>query len=185
MDRHRLWSLQSSLEGFRPDLSLWRAAIVGAGLGLTWGVLARLWMRLVSEQPQFSISGTAIVLGASACVGMCAGTALVLRSRGRLRQSRSLAAGAFVLLKFGPGMVMVITVLLATLALVQHAWKRWVRLGLGMLAIGGVGLIAADQFEHVPLLRWAAGLLCYLALLYPLIWTMRIGLTPRKSIAVS
>jgi len=47
----------------------WRALLTGAGLGLTWGVVARVWMRLISTSPEFSVVTTAFILGIAAVFG--------------------------------------------------------------------------------------------------------------------
>jgi len=36
---------------------VWTAVLGGAGLGLGWGIVARLWMRLITTTPEFSIPG--------------------------------------------------------------------------------------------------------------------------------
>ena len=50
-----------------------RAALIGFGLGAAWGVAARAWMRLVSTSPEFSWSGTSMIVGVSAVFGMLVG----------------------------------------------------------------------------------------------------------------
>jgi hypothetical protein len=50
-----------------------RAALIGFGLGAAWGVVARAWMRLVSTSPEFSWSGTLMIVGFSAVFGMLVG----------------------------------------------------------------------------------------------------------------
>ena len=41
---------------------VWAAVLGGAGLGLAWGIVARIWMRLIATTPEFSIPGTAAIL---------------------------------------------------------------------------------------------------------------------------
>jgi hypothetical protein len=50
-----------------------RAALIGFGLGAAWGAVARAWMRLVSTSPEFSWSGTLMIVGFSAVLGMLVG----------------------------------------------------------------------------------------------------------------
>ena len=47
-----------------------RAALTGLGLGAAWGVAARVWMRLVTDTPEFSWVGTAFIVGLSAWFGL-------------------------------------------------------------------------------------------------------------------
>jgi hypothetical protein len=50
-----------------------RAALIGFGLGVAWGAVARSWMRLVSTQPEFSWAGTSMILGLSGTLGLLVG----------------------------------------------------------------------------------------------------------------
>jgi len=52
---------------------LLRAALIGFGLGAAWGVVARAWMRLVSTEPEFSWSGTLMIVGLSGVLGLLIG----------------------------------------------------------------------------------------------------------------
>ncbi len=48
---------------------LLRGAALGFALGATWGVLARVWMRLISTEPEFSWVGTLSIVGLAAVLG--------------------------------------------------------------------------------------------------------------------
>lgn len=50
-----------------------RAALIGFGLGAVWGVAARAWMRWVSTSPEFSWSGTLMIIVLSAVFGLLVG----------------------------------------------------------------------------------------------------------------
>ena len=50
-----------------------RAGLVGLALGAVWGVAARAWMRMVSTSPEFSWSGTVMIIGLSAIFGLLTG----------------------------------------------------------------------------------------------------------------
>lgn len=60
-----------------------RGAALGVGLGLAWGVAARVWMRLISTDPGFSWSGTLAILGLSAWLGLGVGLTSAATRRGR------------------------------------------------------------------------------------------------------
>ena len=47
-----------------------RAAAAGLALGAGWGVLARVWLRMISTNPEFSWSGTLLIIGFSALAGL-------------------------------------------------------------------------------------------------------------------
>ena len=53
----------------RPRHPILRGALVGAGLGVVWGVGVRVFMRLVSDNPSFSWVGTLFILGLAALLG--------------------------------------------------------------------------------------------------------------------
>jgi hypothetical protein len=92
-----------------------RGAVAGLALGAAWGVLARVWMRLISDDPEFSWAGTLSIVGLSAVLGL--GTGLVRAAR---QSSRSrwwtLAVVPGLLLFMSPGMVMAPAFLLGGLA---------------------------------------------------------------------
>ena len=59
-----------------------RHALLGLLLGVTWGVVARLWMRLISTSPDFSWAGTLGILIAFGIVGVALGVIQAARQRG-------------------------------------------------------------------------------------------------------
>ena len=85
--------------------ALLRGAGLGFALGACWGVLARVWMRLISTDPEFSWAGTLTIIGFSALLGL--GVGLVHASR---RTGRSLwwmlAVVPGLILFMSPGMVL-------------------------------------------------------------------------------
>jgi Protein of unknown function (DUF3224) len=101
----------------------WADVLGGAGLGLGWGIVARIWMRLISTQPGFSIAGTGFILATAIIFGACAGLAFVARRRGWQGWGYYLPRGlvVFFFLPFGTagGMPLMLTVLLTTLALTR------------------------------------------------------------------
>ncbi|WP_270888442.1 hypothetical protein [Pedococcus sp. 5OH_020] len=74
------------------------AALAGLGLGAAWGALARIWMRLVSTDPQFSWPGTLLIVLLGAVFGLLVGIAWRARtSTGWRRWLRLLAVPGLVL----------------------------------------------------------------------------------------
>ena len=69
---------------------------VGAGLalGAGWGVLVRVYMRLVSTAPSFSWSGTLFIIGVAALAGAALGVVQAARVRRARRWWRVAALGA-------------------------------------------------------------------------------------------
>ena len=117
---------------------VWAALLAGAGLGLAWGIIARLWMRLISTTPEFTLPGTAGILIVTTLFGAWAGLAFAARRRGwrgwRHYVPRSLAVIFFVPFGIAGGLPLMLTVLVATLAITQRALTGlWVVAGLVML----------------------------------------------------
>ena len=168
---------------------LWAAILSGAGLGMVWGIAARIWMRLISTQPEFSIPGTAAILVIATIFGTCVGFAFAARGRGWRRWGHYLPRGLVVtfFLPFGiaGGMPLMLTVLLATLAVTHSAVVGvWVLAVLAMLlvvatdisvpavvaVITSVGAVALTAWKWiVP--RWYRGL----GMLHVNTWLERIG----------
>jgi hypothetical protein len=82
------------------------ARTIGAGLllGVAWGVLARVWMRLVSDNPSFSWEGTLFILGLAGWFGVGLGVVAAARQRRGSRWWR-LAVLPTLLLFAGPGIL--------------------------------------------------------------------------------
>jgi len=71
-----------------------------AGIGLVWGIVARIFMSLIADVSTFSVSGTTFILTTFAFTGAFAGLAFGARRRGwrswRVYVPRALAALAIV-----------------------------------------------------------------------------------------
>ena len=74
----------------------------GALAGALWGVFARLFMRLLTDDPQFSWSGTLAIVGLATVAGACVGLVHGARVSGRSPWWRLAALPALVLFA-GPG----------------------------------------------------------------------------------
>ncbi len=113
---------------------VWAAVLGGAGLGFVWGIAARIWMRLISTKPEFTISGTAAILVIAMVFGAFVGFAFAARRRGWRRWGHYLPRGLVVVffVPFGgfAGAPLMFTVLLATLSVTHTAM-----VGLWVLAV--------------------------------------------------
>lgn len=125
--------------------AVWVAILCGAGLGLVWGIAARIWMRLISTNPEFTISGTAAILVIAMLFGVFVGFAFAARWRGWRRWGHYLPR-ALVVIFFVPfsgfaGAPLMFTVLLATIAVTQTAMVGlWVAAALAILLVVGTDL---------------------------------------------
>ena len=85
-----------------------RAAALGALSGAGWGVLARIWMRLISTDPEFSWTGTLLIIGFAALLGGGVGLAAGARLAGRSRWGAAGVCAALATLTKQVGGVMLI-----------------------------------------------------------------------------
>jgi hypothetical protein len=119
--------------------ALLRAALEGAALGAAWGVLARVWMRLLATDPGFSWAGSLFIVGLATVFGLCVGLAAESRRQGRSRWW--LLTGVPALLLFaGQGMAFLPGVLVTGLLLGRRS------------RVARVGAVAAQLV--VPVLLW-------------------------------
>ncbi len=144
---------------------VWAAVLCGALLGLCWGIVARIWMRLISTNPEFSIEGTVAILIITTIFGTCVGLAFTARRRGWQRWGHYLPRGLVVLffIPFGiaGGAPLMLTMLVATLAATQAAvYSVWVLAALAILAgtVGGgpwaIAVIVPVIAVAVTIWRW-------------------------------
>ena len=118
----------------------------GACLGLVWGIAARLWMRLITTTPEFSIPGTAGILIVTTLFGGWAGLAFIARRRGwqgwRHYVPRSLTVIFFIPFGIAGGMPLMLTVFVATLGITQRVvLSLWVLAGLVLLVFVGTDIV--------------------------------------------
>lgn len=107
-----------------------RTAAIGFGLGLLWGVVARVWMRLIATEPEFSWAGTGMILGSTAIGGLALGFLHGARKAGWSPAWR--LVGLWWLLVFaGPGIVFLPVFLLGGLLRRHRGWQQ---------AVGAVGI---------------------------------------------
>lgn len=120
-----------------PRSAAW-ALPAGLASGLAVGVVARVWMRLIAEDPEFSWAGTLFIVGAFGVFGTAQGAAWAGRRRGWRRGAVTpLRAGALVLslpIFTGAGSIMLPVVATAALASWRTDWHRAARVVLAVLS---------------------------------------------------
>jgi len=133
-------------------LLLLRGAALGLALGAAWGVLARVWMRLITTDPAFSWSGTLIIVGLSALLGAGVGLVDAALRAGRSRWWR-LAVARGLLLLLGPGILLAPSFLVGGLAWRPH--RTWLRVLGAVMLVGSVAgatwLVVVDREGAQPL----------------------------------
>jgi hypothetical protein len=80
------------------------ATLAGLGLGMAWGVAARMWMRLLSTSPEFSWVGTTFIIALAGVLGAGVGAATAARRLSGWRRLLRLSFLPGMLLFAGQGM---------------------------------------------------------------------------------
>jgi hypothetical protein len=118
----------------------WKIILAAVFGGLLLGVVARLWMRWISTDPEFSWSGTGFIIGAFTIFTTTQATIYVFRRKVVTRRLTSVVRGVgtlFTLPLFtAAGAIMFPTVALTSIALWQKKMDRKVRIAL--FAIGSI-----------------------------------------------
>lgn len=145
------------------------AALAGLLWGALWGAVARIWMRLISAEHEFTLNGTLGILLIFALFGLGQAIAATARRSARSRR-RQLIARAFAVVTTLPmglaaGAQMLPTLLLAAMALGRTHWPRALRAGLALLAALPTLLILRQLLQDLPwwraVLGWGLMLLVY------------------------
>ncbi len=157
-----------------------RYVLQGALAGLLTGGVARVWMRTLSEDRQFSVGGTTFILLVFAGLGAAAGLALTWR---RLRSPRRMlvqrGVGLAPLLLMGPFIPLFLPSVVAATLCGHRGWRRLARATLWVM----IGLFTAFLFLVMASNGWVgmAQFGLYVPLAYMMFITNRIALEPRPA----
>jgi len=157
--------------------------VAGLAGGLAWGVNARVWMRFIATRPEFSWSGTLIIITGFGVAGLA--QAVVYLGRRRLLRRPALTVlrviGIVLLLPlaFGAGSIAFPTIIIAPLALTQRNWPLWLRRALGVVALVPVVVVSMSIFEDFSPGRAAVGTIWFLLTYAVLVWAARFSLAPQ------
>lgn len=148
----------------------------GLGIGVLWGIAIRAWMRLISDEPEFTLSGTLFIVGAAGVVGLGFGMALSARQaawRGR-QVPRVAGAMTVVFLGLGAGSITLPTIVLGGFALGRPPARLVGRilLAVGALAVGGL----AGTQDGVPWIVFPIVAATVAGVLHPRTSRMAVGL---------
>ncbi len=153
--------------------------------GFALGVVARAWMRLISEDPEFTWSGTTFIVLGFTMFGFAQSIVAIARSRSprrwKLALVRTVGGVATLPLFFAAGGVMLPTVVGAGLGTARTNWHRVLR-GLCLLVAAGpvifVGHDLVDTFGWS--LHTAAGFVLMLAIYAVIVWATHFTLSPAR-----
>ena len=151
--------------------------------GLAWGMIARLWMRFISTNPEFTWSGTLFIVIGFGIAGLAQSGAYLGRranlARPAMTALRVVAVIALLPLGVAAGASMFPTIILATLALTHHAWPRWLRGIVAAVALLPAVATALSFFDDLSLVHAVAGVIWFLAIYAGIIWAARFSLGPQ------
>lgn len=159
--------------------------LTGLSVGLVLGASARVFMRLLADEPEFSWGGTIFVVGVFTIFGATQSLVALVRSRTDSRwltaPARLLGGASYLLLGGGAGIVMLPFLWCVSLAMWRTDWRRWLRQSVAL--VGAVDLIAVIvlQLNDVPFRPvHLLGFLLLLAVYLAAAWTAGSSLRPTR-----
>jgi hypothetical protein len=151
--------------------------------GLVWGLDARLWMRFISDDPQFTWAGTLFIVLGFGIAGLGQSGAYLGRRAGlgrpRLTALRVVTFVSLVPLGMAAGGPMFPAVVLAPLAITHTDWTRRMRLAVGAVATIPAVAVAGILFDELSPARAVAGCVWFLVVYGGIIWAARFTLAPQ------
>lgn len=162
----------------------WPFILVGGLIaGVVWGVNARLWMRYISTDPEFTWGGTLFIIIGFAIVGLSQATACLARrriiTRWKLTLTRTATFAGLLPIFGGAGALMAPTVLLGTLAASHQRWPRWFRVACGLGATLPVVAVSASVYTDFALLHWLLATIWLVVIYAVVIWAAQATLAPQ------
>ncbi|MBY5161914.1 hypothetical protein [Salsipaludibacter albus] len=165
------------LERWAQDRGVVAAVAIGFVVGAGWGIVARAWMRLISEHPEFSWSGTGYIVVAPALIGAVVALAHVAMAR-HWRAAMLLRVPAVlvhVLLGMGAGALLIPTIAFGSIAAARDRFGLALRLGLAVLVLAlGIPIGIGDGSSAVGVGILAAGVVVVVVLVSG--WRTRVVL---------
>ncbi len=151
--------------------------------GLVWGIDARLWIRFITTDPEFSWTGTLFIVIGFGIAGLAQSGAYLGRRAG-LRRSRMtvlrvVTFASLLPLGMAAGGPMFPAIVLAPLAITHADWSGRMRRLVGAVALIPVVATAGILLEDLSPARALAGTLWFLAVYAGIIWAARITLAPQ------
>ena len=132
----------------RAPTSVFTAVAIGMISGCALGIIARAWMRLISEDPEFTWSGSIFIVAGFTVFGLAQSLVAVARQRVRRRLPltiiRMFGAIAMLPLFVAAGSLMFPTVIGCGLAVARTGWHPLVRALCLLVAAGPVVFVGSD-----------------------------------------
>jgi hypothetical protein len=158
---------------------------VGVAGGCALGVIARAWMRLISEDPEFTWQGTIFIVVGFTVFGLGQSFVAVARRRQRRRWKltvvRMFGVIAMLPLFAAAGALMFPTVIGCGLAVARREWRTITRSLCLLLAVGPVGFVGHDLVDSFGWsLQTLAGFVLMLAIYATIIWATRFAFSAQR-----
>ena len=155
---------------------------IGVLIGATTGVIARGWMRLITDDAEFSWAGTIFIVVAFTIAGVGHGIAWAARAT-TVRRRRSTVArvcGAVLTLPLfaGAGALMLPTVAAGSIACWRRDWVWPVRTLLAVIAAAAPVVVVVDVADHGVTARRLLGVLLFALTYASIIASMRSIVAP-------
>ena len=156
--------------------------VAGAGLG----VVARVFMRLISADPEFTWAGTLSIIIGFTVFGLAQGIAAGTRNRTGNRwitfPARLSGGVTFLALGGAAGILMVPFLWCGGLSLWRTTWPRWLRAALGAIAVANlVAVVAFEVLGQEPFkATYLPGVLVLIATYAGLVFAVGPTLAPRS-----
>ena len=162
----------------------WLLAPIGFVSGVALGAVARLWMRWISDDPEFSWGGTIFIVTAFALLGMTQGIAAAARLGGRRRAvvtvARAFGVVGMMTIFAGAGAIMLPTVVGGGLAVYRTDWRRWLRVLFAVVALPPVVAVTVGIVDEIGVVRGVPQVVLFFAIYALVIWAVRATLAPLR-----
>jgi hypothetical protein len=150
--------------------------LAGFVTGAALGIVARIWMRFITTDPEFSWGGTLVIIIGFGVVflgqaGVYLGRRSGVRTPGFVAL-RVLAIVTLIPLAGAGGAFAFPVVVFAPLAIIRTGWSRWLRLLLGALALLDGLLVASTLFSELNVIRATIGVVWFVAIYGVLVWAV-------------
>lgn len=156
--------------------------LLGLSAGAGIGVVARWWMRLITDDPEFSWSGTIFIVLAFAVAGLGHGAWWAVRRAGARRRWSTAARVTAVVLTLpiftGAGAMMLPTVFGASLATARRDWPRPARAVAAVVALPVPIIIARGLVADGLSLRRSFGALLLAATYVAIVRSVSTAVAP-------
>lgn len=151
--------------------------VTGLVGGALWGAVLRLWMRFIATRPEFTWSGTLLIISVAALAGLIFGVVWWRRDAGGSRWWRLLGLGALPVFG-GAGMIMLPSALLGAFGMGRTGWDRRVRIGFVVAGLAVPYLILGPGSGEIPAGRLVPALAWFSVMLGIEMWAVSVVFRP-------